>query len=145
MALIKDRRHSLEHTATPELRFSDWLNEGLSQDLSSTTAVLTNGDDDLPSLLANADKLSMIAVEFEPFADGRGFSMARMLRRAGYEGEIRAVGDVAMDRIDFMQRVGFNAFELRDDQDVTEALTKLGEVSVHFQPSADGQGPAYMV
>ena len=57
----------------------------------------------------------MIAIEFGTFADGRGFSMARMLRRGGYKSEIRAVGDVAMDRIDFMQRVGLNAFELRDD------------------------------
>ena len=87
----------------------------------------------------------MIAIEFDTFADGRGFSMARMLRRQGYTGEIRAVGDVAMDRIDFMQRVGFNAFELRDDQDALQALQKIGEVSVHFQPSADGNGPAYMM
>ena len=108
-------------------------------------AVLANGADDLPSLLAQAEKLSMIAIEFDTFADGRGFSMARMLRRQGYAGEIRAVGDVAMDRIDFMQRVGFNAFELRDDQDALQALQKIGEVSVHFQPSADGKGPAYMV
>jgi uncharacterized protein (DUF934 family) len=86
----------------------------------------------------------MIAIEFETFADGRGFSMARLLRREGYQGEIRAVGDVAMDRIEFMHRVGFNAFELRDDQNVNEALTKLSEMSVHFQPSADGKGPAYM-
>ena len=70
--------------------------------------------------------------------------MARMLRRDGYQGEIRAVGDVAMDRIEFMTRVGFNAFELREDQDALQALAKLGEVSVHFQPSADGKGPAYM-
>ena len=49
-----------------------------------------------------------------------------------------------MDRIEFMTRVGFNAFELREDQDALQALAKLGEVSVHFQPSADGKGPAYM-
>ena len=107
-------------------------------------SVLTNGADDLTCLLANASKLDMIAIEFETFADGRGFSMARLLRREGYQGEIRAVGDVAMDRIEFMHRVGFNAFELRDDQNVNEALTKLSEMSVHFQPSADGKGPAYM-
>ncbi len=107
--------------------------------------MLSNGEDDLSSLLANAHKLAMIAVEFNIFADGRGFSMARRLRDDGYQGEIRAVGDVAMDRIDFMHRVGFNAFELRNDQDATQALSKLGEVSVHFQPSADGKGPAYML
>ena len=141
MALIKDQQLSFSHAATPEIRFADWLSGGIV----AGDAVLANGADDLPSLLAQAEKLSMIAIEFDTFADGRGFSMARMLRRQGYAGEIRAVGDVAMDRIDFMQRVGFNAFELRDDQDALQALQKIGEVSVHFQPSADGNGPAYMM
>jgi len=141
MALIKDQQLSFSHAATPEIRFADWLSGGTA----AGDAVLANGADDLPSLLAHAEKLSMIAIEFETFADGRGFSMARILRRQGYTGEIRAVGDVAMDRIDFMQRVGFNAFELRDDQDALQALQKIGEVSVHFQPSADGKGPAYMI
>jgi len=141
MALIKDQQLSHNHAATPEIRFADWLNEGsLAGD-----KVLANGADDLPSLLASASQLSMIAIEFETFADGRGYSMARMLRREGYDGEIRAVGDVAMDRIDFMHRVGFNAFELRNDQDAAQVLSKIGEVTVHFQPSADGKGPAYMV
>ena len=140
MALIKDQQLSLDHATTPELRFADWLSDGQN----NADAVLANGDDDLASLLTHANKLSMIALEFDTFAYGRGFSMARILRRAGYQGEIRAVGDVAMDRIYFMQRVGFNAFELGDDQEVTEALSKFGEVTVHFQPSADGKGPAYM-
>jgi len=141
MTLIKDQQLSFSHAATPDIRFADWL----SADIAAGDAVLANGADDLQSLLAHAETLSMIAIEFETFADGRGFSMARMLRRHGYAGEIRAVGDVAMDRIDFMQRVGFNAFELRDDQNALQALQKIGEVSVHFQPSADGKGPAYMV
>jgi uncharacterized protein (DUF934 family) len=141
MALIKDQQLSSSHAATPQVRFSDWLSEGSVKG----DAVLTNGEDDLPALLANANKLSMIAIEFAAFTDGRGFSMARMLRRDGYQGEIRAVGDVAMDRIDFMHRVGFNAFELRNDQDAAQVLSKIGEISVHFQPSADGKGPAYMV
>jgi|TARA_B110000114_G_scaffold175299_1_gene204715 uncharacterized protein (DUF934 family) len=140
MALIKDQQLSSSHAATPQVRFSDWLSEGSVKG----DAVLTNGEDDLPALLANANKLSMIAIEFAAFTDGRGFSMARMLRRDGYQGEIRAVGDVAMDRIDFMHRVGFNAFELRNDQDAAQVLSKIGEISVHFQPSADGKGPAYM-
>ena len=141
MALIKDQQLSHNHAATPEIRFADWLNKGsLAGD-----KVLANGADDLASLLASASQLSMIAIEFETFADGRGYSMARMLRREGYDGEIRAVGDVAMDRVDFMHRVGFNAFELRNDQDAAQVLSKIGEVTVHFQPSADGKGPAYMV
>jgi hypothetical protein len=107
MALIKNQQLSQSYVATPKLTFSQWL-----EDEELGDCVLANGEDDLPALLDKAPQMSMIAIAFEAFTDGRGFSMARMLRRAGYQGEIRAVGDVAMDRIDFMQRVGFNAFEL---------------------------------
>ena len=139
MALIKDQQLSSSAAATPELTFEAWV-----ADRELGDSVLANGDDDLNQLIDESSNMAMIAIEFDTFADGRGYSMARMLRRAGFEGEIRAVGDVAMDRLEFMQRVGFDAFELRDDQPVEEALTKLAEMSVHFQPSADGKGPAYL-
>ena len=74
MALIKDQQLSCSHAATPEMRFTDWVSGGSD----AGDAVLANGADDLPSLLAQAEKLSMIAIEFDTFADGRGFSMARM-------------------------------------------------------------------
>ena len=86
MALIKDQQLSFSHAATPEIRFADWLSGGIA----AGDAVLANGADDLPSLLAHAEKLSMIAIEFDTFADGRGFSMARMLRRQGYTGFFHA-------------------------------------------------------
>lgn len=140
MALIKDQQLSQTYAKTPSLEFSQWLEDAPT----GVDAVVATGDDDLTALLANVNQFSLIAIAFDTFADGRGYSMARMLRREGYQGEIRAVGDVAMDRIEYMHRVGFNAFELREDQNPLEALKKITEINVFYQPSADGNGPAYM-
>lgn len=140
MALIKDQQLSQTYAKTPSLEFSQWLEDAPA----GVDAVVATGDDDLTALLANVSQFSLIAIAFDTFADGRGYSMARMLRREGYQGEIRAVGDVAMDRIEYMHRVGFNAFELREDQNPLEALKKITEINVFYQPSADGNGPAYM-
>lgn len=86
-----------------------------------------------------ADDLSRfasIAINFPAFSDGRGYSSARLIReRYGYEGELRAVGDVLTDQIPFMRRCGINAFV------VTNAATRqaleadaLAEVRLYYQP-----------
>ena len=57
-------------------------------------------------------RLSLVALEFPKFRDGRAFSWARLLRtRLGFEGEIRAVGDFLYDQIAYQRRVGFDAWE----------------------------------
>lgn len=58
-----------------------------------------------------------IAIDFPAFTDGRGYTLARLLReRFGYQGEVRAVGDVLVDQLEYMRRCGFTAMALRDDQ-----------------------------
>ncbi|HVH83469.1 MAG TPA: DUF934 domain-containing protein, partial [Steroidobacteraceae bacterium] len=55
---------------------------------------------------------ALVALEFTKFTDGRPYSYARLLRqRYGYEGELRATGQVLRDQLLFMQRCGFDAFE----------------------------------
>ena len=59
--------------------------------------------------------VALIAVAFPKFTDGRGYSMGWLLRsRFGYKGEMRAVGDILFDEMQFMGRCGFNAFEIVD-------------------------------
>jgi uncharacterized protein (DUF934 family) len=68
----------------------------------------------------------LIAVRFPKFGDGRGYSIARLLReRYGYRGELRAVGDVLRDQLLFMKRSGFDSFSLREDQDPDEAPLRV--------------------
>ncbi|WP_293776596.1 DUF934 domain-containing protein [uncultured Oxalicibacterium sp.] len=89
-------------------------------------------------------KLKMIAVEFPKFADGRGYSIAFNLRaRHGYEGELRAFGDVLRDQLFYMQRVGFNSFAVRADRDVNDAIKGLSDFSESYQQSWDKKSPLF--
>jgi uncharacterized protein (DUF934 family) len=83
-------------------------------------------------------RLSVVALEFPKFRDGRGFSWARMLRtRLGFTGEIRAVGEFLYDQIAFMNRVGINAFEVRENFTLAQFRRAQGEMTDVYQPSAD--------
>ncbi len=90
------------------------------------------------------EALSLIAVDFPKFADGRGYSIAYRLRaRFGYHGELRAIGDVLRDQLFYMQRVGFNAFAPRPDKDIHDALKGLSDFSLSYQASADEALPLF--
>jgi uncharacterized protein (DUF934 family) len=81
--------------------------------------------------------------EFPRFRDGRAYSYARLLReRYGFEGEIRAVGDVLMEQLMFMLRVGFDAFEISEQNPLEAYRTAVGEFSVWYQPTGDGRPTA---
>ncbi len=83
--------------------------------------------------------IAAVAIEFPVFKDGRGFSWARMLRtRFGYKGEIRAVGHFLYDQLAFLVRVGFDAFDVRQDFRIEDFERAMTEMSYVYQPSADG-------
>lgn len=84
----------------------------------------------------------LIALEFPKFTDGRAYSQARILReRLGFTGELRATGQVLLDQLLFMQRCGFDAFEIAKGEPV-EAWKKATEsFSVFYQPTGDGRHP----
>lgn len=83
--------------------------------------------DDLPHL-------AVVAVHFPIYRDGRGFSIGRLLReRLRYKGEIRAVGNVLRDQLLFMERCGFDAYELQDGKNLENALEGFEDFSVTYQ------------
>ncbi len=89
-------------------------------------------------------KLPVIAVDFPKFADGRGYSIAYLLReRSGFKGELRAIGDVLRDQLYYMQRVGFDAFAVRQDKDINDALKALSDFSENYQASVDQPQPLF--
>ncbi|WP_136419421.1 DUF934 domain-containing protein [Herbaspirillum sp. ST 5-3] len=95
-------------------------------------------------LKEDVKKLSVIAVDFPKFSDGRGFSIAYNLRhRLGYTGELRAIGDVLRDQMFYMQRVGFNAFATRPDRSIHEALKGLFDFSEAYQAAWDRKLPLF--
>jgi uncharacterized protein (DUF934 family) len=90
--------------------------------------------EDLEQAAPSLARARVVAVSFPRFADGRGYSIARLLReRYGYRGELRAVGEVARDHLWLMARCGFDAFELRAGEDPEEALTAFDDFTVSYR------------
>jgi uncharacterized protein (DUF934 family) len=100
--------------------------------------------DKLPTDIPELKRLALIAIEFPRFTEGRGYSIARMLRqRHGFTGEIRAVGWVLRDQLSYMERCGFNAFELKEGKPLPSALEAFGEFSGTYQAELDDPRPIY--
>jgi uncharacterized protein (DUF934 family) len=100
--------------------------------------------DRLPQDIPQIGRLALIAIEFPRFTDGRGYSVARMLReRHGFTGELRAVGWVLRDNLNYLERCGFDAFELRAGKSLEGALEAFGELSATYQAATDDKRPIY--
>jgi uncharacterized protein (DUF934 family) len=92
--------------------------------------------DDPASMVDRLGRVARVEVNFPKFGDGRGYSIARLLRqRYGYRGELRAVGQITRDHLFFMESCGFDAFELRDGEDPHQALAAFGDFSESYQAS----------
>ncbi len=68
--------------------------------------------DTAPEALAGLNNAAMIRIDFPTSADGRGFTLAAMLRRAGYKGRLRAKGHVLADQYAMARRSGFDEVEI---------------------------------
>lgn len=110
---------------------------------SADVAVLIKGDTDWSELSAVSSLFKLIAIDFPNFADGRGFSQARLLKREGYTGEIRAVGDVTWDRLRYLKRSGFDTFDIDEDRYADDIFSAFTEINVCLQGSADDPRPIY--
>ena len=106
---------------------------------TNAAAVRLEPGDDARELLPFLDRLQLVEVNFPTFGDGRGYSAARILRETGYQGELRAVGEVLVDQIAYMRRCGFDAFapeQPLDPADTEAAWNRYAEV---YQPTVDGR------
>jgi uncharacterized protein (DUF934 family) len=99
---------------------------------------------DLDDLVPYLDRLAAVALVFPSFRDGRAYSQARLLReRYGYDGELRAAGQVLRDQFVFMSRAGFDAFEVKKDADADAFAETVQRYSVFYQPTGDGRVAAF--
>ena len=96
------------------------------------------------AIATDLGRFTVIAVNFPKFADGRGYSTARLLReRYSYRGELRAIGDVLQDQLYFMKRCGFDAYAVRPDKDIDAALAGLNDFSESYQSAVDQPQPLF--
>ncbi len=110
---------------------------------SNATAVRISPGDDARALLPHLDRLTLVEVTFPTFRDGRGYSSARILREAGFAGELRAAGDVLVDQVPLMKRCGFSSFA--PNAPLNEAAAqKLEALYDHvYQGAADATVPIW--
>ncbi len=145
--------NDLLHVAeTEELGLSDLPNGNISVPLNiwlenksdlisrdSVVAVQIAADEDPEDLANDFSDVEIVVLPFVTHADGRSYSHAHKLReRYGFKGQIRAIGDVKFDQLDFLTRVGCNAFELPESENLETALQAFEEFSEVYQPAADG-------
>lgn len=122
-----------------------WL-EGAKELAGRNTplGIRLNSDQPPSSIAGDLHHFSVVALDFPKFADGRAYSYARLLREYhGFDGEIRAVGNVLRDQYLFMLRCGFDAFEVEGDARAEEWRSHAEAISVFYQPATDGRRPAH--
>jgi uncharacterized protein (DUF934 family) len=104
------------------------------------TGVLWPNDRRVAELVPHLDRLALVALVFPKFKDGRAYSQARQLReRYGFRGELRATGEVLRDQFLFLDRAGFDAFEVKKDADAAAFVEATSRYSVFYQPTGDGR------
>lgn len=107
---------------------------------NSPLGVLLNSDDMVEDIADDLGRLALVALDFPRFQDGRAYSSARILReRYGYEGEVRAVGNVLADQFLFMHRCGFDAYEVADPAKAGLWRKVMAEMTAFYQPTGDGR------
>jgi uncharacterized protein (DUF934 family) len=100
--------------------------------------------DDPASVAGELGRAARVEVNFPKFGDGRGYSIARLLReRYGYRGELRAVGHITRDLLFFLESCGFDAFELREGENPQEALAAFEDFSESYQASVTRPLPLF--
>lgn len=106
-------------------------NEHATRAIGPDVIELENDADPRSLSLEGVDRVEL---SFPKFTDGRAFSQAFLLRRRlGFKGEIRATGDVLIDQLVQMQRSGFDAAVLREDQNAEHAQRQFDRYQSFYQ------------
>ena len=152
-AVIQDNWQLLEADSAGALPFSGDVIVPLGLWASERAALLfrlgrvgvwLEADTDPATLAPDLACFGVIAIRFASSTDGRGYSLARLLReRHGYRGELRAIGDVLRDQLYYLARCGFDAFALRADQDSGQALSAFDDFGEAYQASVERPEPLF--
>ncbi len=133
----------LVDTSMSNMLYAD-VYQSISAIPGESIKVLLQPADNALALAPQLSSITHIAIVFPVFTDGRGYSQAAQLRKQlGYKGKLRAVGDVLVDQVNYMARVGFDEIELREDQSLDAARKALTQFSAHYQAAQDGSVPVW--
>lgn len=122
-----------------------WLTEKETLTRSGRTiGVWLDSEDDPYSVANDIATLPLIALKFPSFRDGRAYSSAAILRsRLHFKGELRAIGDVLRDQLYYMQKCGFDSFELSDGVKTEDALSAFSDFHTGYQSAVTEPTPLF--
>lgn len=139
----------LDHAVLSLAQWRAWRTQpGTASPVAAQTAPLALGvwlasEEAAEALQDDLAQLAVIWLHVPRFNDGRHFSNAALLRRMGFRGELRAFGDVLVDQLLPMQRVGYDVAVLRDDQHLDDARAALKRFSDFYQGDTTQPLPAF--
>ncbi len=147
-ALIDDRwrrladEDPLPGTDAVIVTLARWRADRVLAGRGSPLGLALRNSEAVQPLAGEIQSFELVALEFPKFTDGRAYSQARLLReRLGFTGELRATGQVLPDQLLFMQRCGFDAFEIAEGVALEAWRKALASFSVFYQPTGDGRDP----
>jgi uncharacterized protein (DUF934 family) len=121
-----------------------WKAERAALAARGEVGVWLKPEDDPDALADDVTTLPLIAIDFPKFTDGRGYSLAQLLRtRHRYSGELRAIGDVLRDQLYYMRQCGFDAFSVRADRNLEDALKAFSDFSDGYQTTVREPTPLF--
>ncbi|MDD9888874.1 MAG: DUF934 domain-containing protein [Gammaproteobacteria bacterium] len=125
------------------LKFWQLYREDL-EDYLGEIALWLDSNENVNDIDADIQQFPLIALNFPVFSDGRSYTNARELRELlNYKGEVRAIGDVLRDQLFYMARCGFDAFEIRHDQDEEACLSAFNDFDNAYQGAIDNPNPLF--
>ncbi len=127
--------------------FEQWLSESKAlQSHSGKIGVLISSDTNIQRVIENLNHFALVALNFPKYTDGTCFSYAYLLReRHKFSGELRAVGDIFRDQFAYLERCGFDAIQLEDEEALENGKLAFDEIPIHYQSSADKAEPLYRI
>ena len=112
--------------------------------LPGTDASIISLANDADPRAVSLDGVKRINLHFPKFTDGRAYSQAFLLRRRlGFQGEIRATGDVLIDQLVAIARTGFDVAVLREGVDASAAKRQFDRFPAFYQGSAVDTQPLF--
>ena len=123
---------------------SYWLENKASLASRTDIGIWLDSDAEIELYIKEIAELPLIAINFPAFANGRGYSLARLIKeRTEFKGELRAIGDVLLDQLFFMKRCGFNTFLLKEGLSAEKALEYLETFADPYQLAYDKPSPLF--
>ncbi|MBN1377882.1 MAG: DUF934 domain-containing protein [Gammaproteobacteria bacterium] len=111
-------------------------NRGSLKNFSGRLGITIGGEVSAETIKDDLAFFQLIAIAFAEFKDGRGYSYARLLReRYGFQGELRAIGNILQDQIYYLHRCGFDSFDLDQGRDINAALKAFSDFGTYYQPA----------